>query len=85
MRPEFARTDTRFHHIFRSVQHTPACLPPESGVIVLFVLNLAVCLVFSFKNKRLQIIDFARVHPFDAKSGAFNCPSLIGKRLIEGD
>jgi len=49
------------------------------------VLNLAVCLVFSFKNKRLQIIDFARVHPFDAKSGAFNCPSLIGKRLIEGD
>ncbi|CAG9243388.1 hypothetical protein [Paraburkholderia caribensis] len=40
------------------------------GVIVLFVLNLAVSFDFPFKNNGVGIPHFAGTHPFDAKSGA---------------
>ncbi|WP_408602560.1 hypothetical protein [Paraburkholderia guartelaensis] len=40
------------------------------GVIVLFVLNLAVLFDFPFKNNWIRIHHFAGARPFDAKSGA---------------
>ncbi|WP_176385773.1 hypothetical protein [Paraburkholderia youngii] len=46
----------------------------EIGVFVLFVLNRTVCFDFPFKNNRVEIVDSAGAHPFDAKSGAFIRP-----------
>ena len=52
------------------------------GAFVLFVLNLAVFLVFLLKSMATESVDFAGCSPSDAKSGAF--VRTRDERTVEG-